>query len=259
MREVIDEYDPEYCHSLEAVYGKGMMSEGGAEGIDFMFKDLPIQGKKALDIGCGLGGVAYHLATKYEMDVTGLEINSWMVKEAERNTPAEIKPRLTFVLSTNNASLPFENDSFDIVYSKGVLCHVENKRELFKECHRILKPGGLLVINDWLSPTKGKWGGYVQRLVELEGLSLYAESIEGYLEVLGEAQFTDVEVLDLTEKYAQYNEEIVRELKKPEKEEAFIRSFSQQLHKEAIEGYDAIARAMRTGEGLVTQFTAIKR
>ena len=67
MKEIIDEYDPEYCHSLEAVYGKGMMSEGGGVAIDAMFKGLSIHGKKALDIGAGLGGVAYHLAKKYAM------------------------------------------------------------------------------------------------------------------------------------------------------------------------------------------------
>lgn len=258
MQEVIDEYDPEYCHSLEAVYGKGMMSEGGAEAIDFMFKNFSIHGKKALDIGSGLGGVAYHLATKYEMYVTGLEINPWMIKEAERRSPSEIKHRLSFVLNTNNDRLPFESNSFDVIYSKGCLCHLEDKQGLFKECYRILKPGGILVINDWLSPTKGKWGKYVQRLVELEGLSIYPESINGYLEELSEALFSDVEVLNLSEKYAEYNEEIVRELKNLEKEQAFTELFGKQLHTEAIEGYDSIASAMRSGEGLVIQFTAQK-
>jgi hypothetical protein len=37
MKEVIDEYLPEYCHSLEAVYGKGMMSEGGAKAVDVVY------------------------------------------------------------------------------------------------------------------------------------------------------------------------------------------------------------------------------
>ena len=114
------------------------------------------------------------------------------------------------------------------------------------------------MINDWLSPIQGKWGGYVQRLVELEGLSLYAETIDGYLEALDEVQFTDIEVLNLSEQYALYNEEIVRTLKNPKKQEAFIRSFSKQLHTEAIDGYDSIAKAMRAGEGLVIQFTAQK-
>ncbi len=46
MKEIIDEYYPEYCHSLEAVYGTGMMSEGGGEAIDEMFSGIDLKGKK---------------------------------------------------------------------------------------------------------------------------------------------------------------------------------------------------------------------
>lgn len=258
MKEIIEEYYPEYCHSLEAVYGKGMMSEGGQKAIDSMFEGFSIDNKKALDIGSGLGGVAHYLAKKYDMEVTGLEINPWMIQEAQRNAPSEIQEKLRFVLNIDNNYLPFEDHSFDIVYSKGVLCHVEEKQGIFKECHRILKPGGTLIINDWLSPVKGQWGGHVQRLVELEGLSLYAETVDNYLQLLEEAAFKDIKVANLSEKYASYNEEIVQELKVSEKKELFIRSFNEQLHEEAIEGYVSIAKAMRLGEGIVTQFTAHK-
>lgn len=50
-----EEYTPEYCHELEAAYGKGLMSEGGFEGIEHMFEGISLEGKKALDIGSGLG------------------------------------------------------------------------------------------------------------------------------------------------------------------------------------------------------------
>lgn len=258
MQEVIDEYSPEYCRLLEAAYGTGMMSEGDEEAIAFMFKDFSMQGKKALDIGSGLGAAAYYLAREYGCQVTGLEIHPWMVKEAEKRAPEEIKNKLHFVLSTSNDQLPFEDDSFDVIYSKGVLCHVENKKGLLKECYRILKPGGVLIINDWLSPVKGKWGKHIQRLVELEGLSLYAETLDGYLEVLSEAQFQETKVLNLTEQYALYNEKMVHRLNTPEKKEAFIHAFSEKLHAEAVEGYHSIAQAMRKGEGMVIQFVSYK-
>ncbi len=259
MKAIIDEYPPEYCHSLEAVYGSGMMSEGGGRAIDSMFKGLNIANKKALDIGSGLGGVAYYLSEEYEMDITGLEINPWMVEEATRRTPEEIKDRVRFLTSVDNSSLPFEDGSFDIVYSKGVLCHVDEKQGLFEECYRILKPGSVLVINDWLSPTKEKWGAHVQRLIELEGLSLYAETVEHYVRLLREANFKDIEIVDLSKQYAAYNEDIARQLKTPEKKESFIRSFNEQLHEEAIDGYESIAKAMRLGEVLVIKFTAHKQ
>lgn len=257
MKEVIEEYSPEYCRLLEAAYGEGMMSECG-EALAIMFKDVSIQGKKVLDIGSGLGGVAYYLAKEHDCHVTGLEINPWMVKEAEKRAPREIKNKLDFVLSTSNDYLAFENDSFDIVYSKGVFCHIENKQGILNECYRILKPGGVLIINDFLSSIKGDWGDHVKRLVELEGLSIYAETIDGYVEVLNKAQFKGTKVLNLTEKYALYNQEIICRLKTSEKREAFIHSFSEKLHVETIEGYSAIVQAMQKGEGMVVQFVAHK-
>ena len=259
MQEVIKEYYPEYCHSLETIYGKGMMSEGGAEGIDTMFEGVSITGKKALDIGSGLGGVAYYLASEYAMDVTGLEINPWMVSESMRRAPENISKKLRFIQSTDNDSFPLEDESFDIVYSKGALCHVEHKEGLLKECYRVLKPGGALVINDWVSPIKGQWGPNVEKLVELESLSLFAETVDGYVELCENANFSDIEAQNHSSKYAAYNEQIVEELKKTSKKEEFIHSFSEKLYLDAIEGYSSIAKAMREKEGIVLQLKALKK
>jgi len=259
MKEVIDEYYPQYCQLLEAAYGKSMMSEGGREAIDFMFKGLSIKGKKALDIGSGLGGVAYYLANEYNMKVTGLEINPWIVEEAKQKIPAKLQNNLNFILNNDNNKLPFEDNSFDIIYSKGVLCHVENKQGIFNECYRVLKPRGTLIINDWLSPKKGKWGSYIQRLVELEGLTLYAETIDGYLKFFKEGNFNKVEVINLSKQYALYNEDIVKKLNSAEKKKNFINSFNEQLYIESIDGYDSIAKAMHSGEGMVIQFSASKK
>ena len=258
MQDIINAYYPEYCHSLEAVYGQGMMSEGGSEAIDKMFKNFSINGKKALDIGSGLGGVAYHLVKHYDMTVVGIEINPWMVKEASRRIPADIANRLHFVLVTDSNDLPFKDKSFDIVYSKGVLCHVENKQEIFKECYRVLKSNGILIINDWLSTTKGKWCHDMQQLIKLEGLPLYAETIEGYLEQLTKANFKKVRYFNLSKEYATYNENIVKALKTPEKKEAFIQVFDKQCHQGALDGYALIAKSMSEGHSMEMQFTAQK-
>jgi len=259
MKKVIEEYDPQYCRTQELAYGDGMISEGGVEAIDSMFKGFEIEGKKALDIGSGLGGVAYHLAKKYAMEVTGLEINPWMIEEAKRRAPEEIKDKLSFVQSIDNDHFPLQTNSFDFVYSKGVFCQIEDKRGILKECYRVLKPGGALILNDWLSPVKGEWGGYVKRLIELEDLSIFAETIEGYLEMLSNANFKDIKYFNLTEKYASYNDQIVEGLKSAEKKERYIQSFGQRLYEEAIEGFESIANSIRAGEGLVILFNAFKK
>ena len=55
---------------LEAGYGKSMMSEGGASAIERLFEGILLEGKKALDIGSGLGGVPFYLAENHSMEVT---------------------------------------------------------------------------------------------------------------------------------------------------------------------------------------------
>ena len=82
------EYTPQYCLQLEAAYGEGMMSEGGSEAIEWMFDLIPIEGKMALDIGSGLGGVPLYLAKQYGMHVTGLEVNPWMVGRVKKKNTA---------------------------------------------------------------------------------------------------------------------------------------------------------------------------
>lgn len=258
LEKIKDEYNPDYCHLLEAAYGTAMMSEGGYEAIDHMFKNLDLNNKKALDIGSGLGGVAYYLAQKHGTEVTGLKINPWMVEESMCMMPAELKNKLAFVESTTNDHLPFPDNSFDIVYSKGVFCHIEQKENLIKECYRVLKSGGVLIINDWLSPFKGTWGSCIQRLVELEGLSLYAETIDGYLQLLSHAQFKEIEYKDCSQNYGSYNENIVENLKTPRQKESFLKFFNEKLYNEALEGYSSIAQAMKLGETIVAEFHAYK-
>lgn len=50
------------------------------------------------------------------------------------------------VITDLNKELPFINDSVDLIYSDNVFEHVENLVYLMKECHRILKPNGVLIV-----------------------------------------------------------------------------------------------------------------
>lgn len=53
-------YHPDNITLFEAIYGKNLISLGGLAAIDNMFSDLDIRELKALDLGFGLGGVAFH-------------------------------------------------------------------------------------------------------------------------------------------------------------------------------------------------------
>lgn len=253
-----EEYTPHYCLLLEAAYGEGMLSEGGIDGIERMFDQIPVGGKVALDIGCGIGGVAFYLAEKYAMNVTGLEVNAWMVAESKRRIPPSLRNRVNFLLSSSNDNWSLPNESYDLIYSKGVLTHLEEKNGLFQECHRLLKGGGLLVITDWLSSDEKKWGEHIKRFVELEHLALFPENEAGYLELLKRNGFTILSVRDDSDVYRGFNQKIVARLQDKQQLGIFLNRFKEGELEASIDGYDSIAKAIEIGELRVVRFVAQK-
>lgn len=250
-------YSPKYCQQLEAAYGKDMMSEGGHEAIKHLFDTVDMQGKKVLDIGSGLGGVAFYIAKHYNCSVTGLEINSWMVEEAKRRMPEAYKSTINFVKSTGS-KWPFADNSFDIICSKGVLTHVEDKSDILSECHRTLKPDGLLVISDALSSEARIWGEQITRLNELEDLNMYPESKAGYIKELQKQHFQLLSVRDDDTECQKWTRELIARLKDPSMRSTHLQYFKEHELDAHIEGYEAMLKALETGELHSVRFIANK-
>lgn len=251
FKKLIDEYSAEYCLFLEGTYGSHMLTEGGTVAIDRMFQETPLHHKTVLDIGFGLGAAAFHLAEKYQADITGIELNPWMVEEATRRIPHNLKNAVRFVQYQQPPLLPFPDHSFDVVYSKGVLVHVNHKTPLFEEIHRVLKPDGLLIIDDWLSPVKNKWSDRIQKMCEIENLTLYAQTENDYKTLLKNTGFKNIQMRAENSHYAQYNQDIVDRLNKPDIKKSFCNQFSETAWSQAIEGYQLIADAIREDELLI--------
>ena len=256
FEKLIDEYSADYCLFLESTYGDHMLSEGGTIAIDRMFAGTPLHHQKVLDIGFGLGAAAFYLAEKYQAEVTGIELNPWMVEEATRRIPEHLKSRVNFVLYQQPPLLPFPDQSYDIVYSKGVLVHLHDKSPLFNEIHRVLKPGGFLIIDDWLSPKKGEWGQRLQKLCELENLTLYAQTETDYQHLLEKTGFTAIQMRPENEHYVHYNQDIVNRLNQPQVKISFISQFGETAWQQAVEGYQLIADSIRDNELLIRWFKA---
>jgi len=258
LQKMIDDYPEAYCYFLEAAYGKGMMSEGGSEAIDHLFSDETLSNKHCLDIGFGLGGVAFYLAEQYNATVTGIEINPWMVAQATRRTPAHINEQVNFLAYHPEQTLPFEDHTFDIVYSKGVLTHLEEKAPLFKEIFRVLKKEGSLIIDDWLSPIKNQWGERLNKMCETEGLTLFAETEANYATCLAQAGFSHIDIRDENQHYYQYNLDIIKLLHKEANREKQNPIFTPFPLDEAIECYQLIADSIVDNELLIRRIKGKK-
>ena len=68
----------------EAIYGHNYISPGGENTTDQFIDTLRLlQGMRVLDIGCGLGGPAYRLASKYGVHVHGIDLSANMIRIAK--------------------------------------------------------------------------------------------------------------------------------------------------------------------------------
>jgi phosphoethanolamine N-methyltransferase len=253
-------YTKEYCHQLELAYGNNMMSEGGADGINGMFEGVDLNHKTALDFGSGLGGVAFYLASKYQTQIIGVEVNPEMIEVAINKRPDELKNLVNFQLIQGDQKLPFSDGSFDVVYSKGVIVQLPDaqREETFKEFYRVLKKGGKLIIYDWLSPLKGQWSQEMQSLIETESLSLYAHTPQSYIKDLDQYGFKDIRYSDLSPTYTKYNQDVVDRLSSESIKSIFIKAYGETTYEEHLRGYKNIRDANKTGKGISAHFVAVK-
>lgn len=102
-----------------------------------------ITGKSLLDLGCGYGGrTAFYLLKGDPAKIVGLETTVEKIHIAT-NSVDKLCPdqRISFQVGVGE-ELPFENSSFDLIFSYDVFEHVQDLPKVLKECVRVLKPGG---------------------------------------------------------------------------------------------------------------------
>lgn len=98
---------------------------------------------KLLEIGCGMGTDILQLARR-DMQVTGIDLTDEGIALAKKRFDIY---DLSAELKVDDAeNLSFEDDTFDVVYSFGVLHHTPDTQKSIDEVLRVLKPGGLAVI-----------------------------------------------------------------------------------------------------------------
>ena len=99
-------------------------------------------GQHVLEVGCGTGATACHLA-RQGLRVTALDKHPRMLEKARERAEAENAPGIRFV-EGSVAALPFADASFDVVLAESVTLFADLPAAL-KEYHRVLKPNGKLL------------------------------------------------------------------------------------------------------------------
>lgn len=96
-------------------------------------------GSSVLEIGCGIGLDSFTMA-KHGLEVTAIDLTEVAVETA-RTRFEKAGLRAAFQVA-NAEEIPYMDDTFDYVYSFGVLHHVPDTERALSEVYRVLKPGG---------------------------------------------------------------------------------------------------------------------
>lgn len=101
------------------------------------------RGKKLLEIGCGLGTDLLQFARGGAL-VTGVDLTPKSIELVLKRFAMEGLPVDARVADAER--LPFADETFDVVYSFGVLHHTPDTSKAVSEVHRVLKPGGRIIV-----------------------------------------------------------------------------------------------------------------
>ena len=197
----VDEYHDGLITMLELIWGEGYMAPGGPGNVARMLRGLETQGRRILDIGCGIGGPAFETATNYGADVVGIDLEAPLVERARAAAVKKgLDQRCTF-RAVEAGPLDFPDQSFDIVMTSGAITQTRDKEAIFRECFRVLRPGGWLTCYDWLK-SDAPLSEDMYYWFEMEGLTYALETLEDYVRHLGNAGYVDVKVEDASDWYA---------------------------------------------------------
>jgi tocopherol O-methyltransferase len=102
-----------------------------------------------IDVGCGIGGSTLYLAKKFGSQATGITLSPVQAaRAAERARQADLEAQVKFEVA-NALDMPFEDNTFDLVWSLESGEHMPDKTKFLKECYRVLKPGGKIIFATW--------------------------------------------------------------------------------------------------------------
>lgn len=151
-------------------------------------------GDKVLDLGCGRGRVAAHMAKFTGAQITGLNIDPNQIAQA-RQFNEKLGLQNEFVEHDQNTlPLPFADETFDSFYEIQALSLCKDPRALFKEVYRVLKPGAKFLLMDWVSlppydPSNEEHQALMRRVKPLIG-AVGTPTPAGFESALQEAGFS---------------------------------------------------------------------
>jgi len=129
---------------------------------ELLLQNLTAEDRRILDIGCGTGKFAARALERFpDTQVWGMDLSGGMLGQCRERCDAS-GGRLHLVQG-DSQRLPFQDNAFDVITCTHSFHHYPQQRQVVQEMHRVLRPGGRLLIID--GDRDGWWGWMVYDIV----------------------------------------------------------------------------------------------
>jgi tocopherol O-methyltransferase len=118
--------------------------------IDEVLKWADVSGaKKVVDVGCGIGGSSRHIAKKFGCKTEGITLSPYQAARANELAVEQGVANLSNFQVADALAMPFQDNSFDVVWSLESGEHMPDKQQFVNELFRVCQPGGRIIIVTW--------------------------------------------------------------------------------------------------------------
>jgi ubiquinone/menaquinone biosynthesis C-methylase UbiE len=199
-RELLSALDRAFGDSLDAAALRSVdqFHLGGYLATEALLDRLELRADaEVLDVGCGIGGVAREIASRFSCSVTAIDLTPSFVEAARQlSDRVGVDPEIEF--ETGDAlEMPYEDGRFDAVVVVHVGMNIRDKASLIAELHRVAKPGATVVIYDIVRLTTAPLG-YPLPWATSESMD-FVEPQDAYIEALSRSGLVLASSIDRSE------------------------------------------------------------
>ncbi|XP_050216694.1 phosphomethylethanolamine N-methyltransferase isoform X2 [Mercurialis annua] len=247
------QYKSNGIRRYERVFGPGFVSTGGIETTKEFVAKLDLKpGQKVLDVGCGIGGGDFYMAENFDVEVTGIDLSVNMISFALEHAIG-LKCAVEFEVA-DCTTKTYPDNTFDVIYSRDTILHIQDKPALFRSFYKWLKPGGKVLISDYCKSAGTPTSEFAE-YIKQRGYDLH--DVNAYGQMLKDAGFDDVIAEDRTDQFMQV---LQRELSHIEQEkDEFVNDFSEEDYNDIVDGWNAKLVRSSSGEQCWGLFIAKKK
>lgn len=217
---------------------------------------------RVVDLGCGIGGSTIWMARERGVAAVGVDISEAQVRRAGRTAARRgVDGRVEF-LAADSVRTGLPDETFDVAWEQESFLHVPDKPAWLAEAHRLLRPGGRLVMEELIRPAEPhtpddermirKWldGAFIPDLAKRMEIEAWAR----------EAGFADVRVTDVSANAAPSLDRMRRSLTLLAPVVALARRLRlrTEMQQRVTEGFLSMTHAFRAGLWSVELVTARK-